>query len=69
MAPSKVCLVRGAGDATAGAVARRIARKGYTACVSRRTQEKRELLLAQIRQQPRDAWTHELDLRPYMEKF
>ena len=23
----------------------------------------------QLHQQPRDAWTHELDLRPYMEKF
>ena len=22
-----------------------------------------------LHQQPRDAWTHELDLRPYMEKF
>jgi hypothetical protein len=22
-----------------------------------------------LHQQPRDAWTHELDLRPYLEKF
>ena len=22
-----------------------------------------------LHQQPRDAWTHELDLRPYMERF
>jgi NAD(P)-dependent dehydrogenase (short-subunit alcohol dehydrogenase family) len=50
MSPSKVCLVIGAGDATGGAVARRFAREGYTACVSRRTQEKLEPLLAQIRQ-------------------
>jgi NAD(P)-dependent dehydrogenase (short-subunit alcohol dehydrogenase family) len=50
MPPSKVCLVIGAGDATGGAVARRFAREGYTACVTRRTLEKLEPLLAQIRQ-------------------
>ena len=50
MSPSKVCLVIGAGDATGGAVARRFAREGYTACVTRRTLEKLEPLLAQIRQ-------------------
>ena len=50
MSPPKVCLVIGAGDATGGAVARRFAREGYTACVTRRTLEKLEPLLAQIRQ-------------------
>ena len=50
MPPSKVCLVIGAGDATGGAVARRFAREGYTACVTRRTLEKLEPLLAQISQ-------------------
>ena len=50
MPPSTVCLVIGAGDATGGAVARRFAREGYTACVTRRTLEKLEPLLAQIRQ-------------------
>jgi NAD(P)-dependent dehydrogenase (short-subunit alcohol dehydrogenase family) len=50
MSPSKVCLVIGAGDATGGAVSRRFAREGYTACVTRRTLEKLEPLLTQIRQ-------------------
>ena len=50
MSPSKVCLVIGAGDATGGAVAKRFAREGYTACVTRRTLEKLEPLLSQIRQ-------------------
>jgi NAD(P)-dependent dehydrogenase (short-subunit alcohol dehydrogenase family) len=35
-----VCLVIGAGDATGGAVARRFAREGYIACVTRRSTEK-----------------------------
>ncbi len=47
---SKVCLVIGAGDATGGAVARRFAREGYTVCVTRRSLDKLEPLLAQIRQ-------------------
>jgi NAD(P)-dependent dehydrogenase (short-subunit alcohol dehydrogenase family) len=47
--PQKVCLVIGAGDATGGAVARRFAREGYAACVTRRTADKLEPLLEQIR--------------------
>ncbi len=35
-----VALVVGAGDATGGAIARRFARGGYTACVTRRTADK-----------------------------
>ena len=34
--PRPVALVVGAGDATGGAIARRFAREGYTACVTRR---------------------------------
>ena len=49
MADTKVALVIGAGDATGGAVARRFARAGYTACVTRRTAEKLEPLVAQIK--------------------
>jgi len=45
----KVCLVVGAGDATGGAVARRFAREGYVTCVTRRTADKLEPLLGQIR--------------------
>ena len=45
----KVALVIGAGDATGGAIARRFAREGLTACVTRRNADKLEPLLAQIR--------------------
>ncbi|MDW5443969.1 SDR family oxidoreductase [Polaromonas sp. SM01] len=44
-----VALVIGAGDATGGAVARRFAREGYTACVTRRSLDKLQPLLEQIR--------------------
>jgi NAD(P)-dependent dehydrogenase (short-subunit alcohol dehydrogenase family) len=47
--PKKAILVIGAGDATGGAVARRFAREGYIACVTRRNADKLEPLLAQIR--------------------
>ena len=36
----KVALVIGAGDATGGAIARRFAREGYIACVTRRSADK-----------------------------
>ena len=36
----KAILVIGAGDATGGAIARRFAREGYIACVTRREAEK-----------------------------
>jgi short-subunit dehydrogenase len=44
-----VALVVGAGDATGGAIARRFAGEGYTACVTRREVDKLEPLLARIR--------------------
>ncbi|MCB1999652.1 MAG: glucose 1-dehydrogenase, partial [Rhodoferax sp.] len=44
-----VALVIGAGDATGGAIARRFARAGLVACVTRRNADKLEPLLAQIR--------------------
>ena len=44
----KSVLVIGAGDATGGAIARRFAREGYTACVTRRTADKLEPLVAEI---------------------
>ncbi|HWH82927.1 MAG TPA: SDR family oxidoreductase [Burkholderiaceae bacterium] len=46
---AKVALVIGAGDATGGAIARRFAAGGYTACVTRREADKLEPLLAAIR--------------------
>jgi len=113
-----VALVIGAGDATGGAIARRFAQGGYTACLTRRSADKLQPLVERIRSeghlafgygsdarkeeevtalfdsierehgpvdaagnvgadenywylhtQPRDAWTFELDLRPYMERW
>ena len=46
---NQVALVIGAGDATGGAIARRFAREGYTACVTRRGLDKLQPLLEQIR--------------------
>jgi NAD(P)-dependent dehydrogenase (short-subunit alcohol dehydrogenase family) len=45
---AKVVLVVGAGDATGGAIARRFARDGYTACVTRRTADKLKPLVEGI---------------------
>ena len=46
---AKVALVIGAGDATGGAIARRFAREGYTACCTRRTADKLQPLVDRIR--------------------
>ena len=48
MTGKKAVLVVGAGDATGGAIARRFAREGYIACVTRRTAGKLAPLVAQI---------------------
>ena len=45
----KVALVIGAGDATGGAIARRFAREGFAACAVRRSVDKLQPLLEQIR--------------------
>lgn len=49
MTEARSLLVIGAGDATGGAIARRFAREGYIACVTRRTADKLAPLVAQIR--------------------
>ncbi|MGD9871383.1 MAG: SDR family NAD(P)-dependent oxidoreductase [Thauera sp.] len=49
MSDKKAVLVIGAGDATGGAIARRFAREGYVACVTRRSADKLEPLVARIR--------------------
>lgn len=49
MAERKAVLVVGAGDATGGAIARRFAREGYVAVVTRREVASLDGLLAQIR--------------------
>lgn len=48
MRDAKVALIIGAGDATGGAIARRFAREGFTACVTRRNADKLAPLVAQI---------------------
>jgi len=45
---AKAALIVGAGDATGGAIARRFAREGYATCVTRRSLEKLQPLVAQI---------------------
>jgi NAD(P)-dependent dehydrogenase (short-subunit alcohol dehydrogenase family) len=46
---NKAALVIGAGDATGGAIARRFAREGFIACVTRRNADKLEPLVERIR--------------------
>ena len=48
MNEKKAVLVVGAGDATGGAIARRFAREGYIACVTRRSADRLAPLVAQI---------------------
>ncbi len=45
---AKAALIIGAGDATGGAIARRFARGGFTACVTRRSADKLTPLVQQI---------------------
>lgn len=47
-ATAKAALIIGAGDATGGAIARRFAKEGYVACVTRRSLDKLQPLVAQI---------------------
>jgi NAD(P)-dependent dehydrogenase (short-subunit alcohol dehydrogenase family) len=44
-----VALIVGAGDATGGAIARRFARGGYTVCATRRSLDKLQPLVEQIK--------------------
>lgn len=45
---NKVALIIGAGDATGGAIARRFAREGFSACVTRRSLDKLQPLVERI---------------------
>jgi len=49
MSTPKAALVIGAGDATGGAIARRFAREGFIACVTRRSADKLEPLVERIK--------------------
>lgn len=63
MAGRRVALVIGAGDATGGAVARRFAREGFVACVTRRTAGKLEPLVDRIRAEGGEAHGFASDAR------
>ena len=59
----KLVLVVGAGDATGGAIARRFAREGYVACVTRRSADKLQPLVDEIRAQGGEAYGFGSDAR------
>jgi NAD(P)-dependent dehydrogenase (short-subunit alcohol dehydrogenase family) len=59
----KSVLVIGAGDSTGGAIARRFAREGFVACVTRRTADKLEPLVEAIRAEGGEAHGFASDAR------
>ena len=59
----KAVVVIGTGDATGGAIARRFAREGYIACVTRRHPEKLTPLVEQIRSEGGEAYAFGSDAR------
>ncbi len=59
----KSVLVIGAGDATGGAIARRFAREGYAACVTRRSADKLAPLVERIRAEGGEAHAFASDAR------
>ncbi|GAB7545080.1 MULTISPECIES: SDR family oxidoreductase [Cupriavidus] len=63
MSNKKAILVVGAGDATGGAIARRFAREGYIACVTRRSADKLTPLVEQIRAEGGEAYGFACDAR------
>ncbi|WP_026437627.1 SDR family oxidoreductase [Acidovorax sp. JHL-9] len=63
MEGKKAVLIIGAGDATGSAIARRFAREGYVACVTRRSEDKLAPLLEQIRSEGGEAYGFGSDAR------
>lgn len=63
MDAKKAVLIIGAGDATGSAIARRFAREGYIACVTRRSEDKLAPLLEQIRSEGGEAYGFGSDAR------
>lgn len=63
MEGKKAVLIIGAGDATGSAIARRFAREGYIACVTRRSEDKLAPLLEQIRSEGGEAYGFGSDAR------
>ena len=60
---SGVALVIGAGDSTGGAIAKRFAREGYVACVTRRSADKLQPLIDSIRAEGGQAYGYGSDAR------
>ncbi len=63
MTTPKAALVVGAGDATGGAIARRFAREGYIACVTRRSADKLAPLVQRIEAEGGQARAYGSDAR------
>ena len=63
MGEGKAVLVIGAGDATGGAIARRFAREGFIACLTRRNADKLEPLVERIRDDGGVAYAFGCDAR------
>lgn len=59
----KVALIIGAGDSTGGAIARRFAREGFIACVTRRTADKLQPLVDSIRAEGGQVFGYASDAR------
>ena len=59
----KAALIVGAGDATGAAIARRFARGGYVACVTRRSADKLDALVQDIRADGGEAFGYASDAR------
>ena len=59
----KIVLVVGAGDATGGAIAKRFAREGYVACVTRRSADKLQPLVDSIQASDGEAHGFACDAR------
>ena len=60
---AKVALVIGAGDSTGGAIARRFAKEGFIACVTRRSADKLQPLVDSIRADGGQAFGYASDAR------
>ncbi len=63
MIDKKAILIIGAGDATGGAIAKRFAREGYIACVTRRSEDKLQPLVNDIRSSGGEAYGFGSDAR------
>lgn len=63
MSEKKAILVIGAGDATGGEIAKRFAREGYIACMTRRNADKLQPLVDQIKAEGGEAYGFASDAR------